>query len=771
MTVRTVNSARPFRHKEPFEKDQGQSDWIRNPSWLTMPTIVDGDQQLNKLIAVDYDSSIVEFTLRSEVFPATYTIDWGDGNTDTYTTTTGNQQVRFVHTYDWNNANLDNTNAPATITSSVITRNGHGYPDGYRLFLNDISGPTNINDYTEYYVVNSTTNTFQISETQGGSAITIDANGSLNLLPYKQAIIQASCDRNINYWVMYSTQYTTLWPGIDQNYAYDQNYLQIDVNLPYVSSIATFRGSTQDQRYFQYPRMEIVNFYNVGYLASLNYLFASCKALKAVPNFNIPDSVYQCDGLFLGCVSLEYVPDNLNTSQIWNMNRMFYRNYSLKRLPEMDTSNCRNAYQFAYEAFSIKHVPTYDFSNVTDYAYMFYACYSLEKCDANLGSPIQAYQTFAYCRNLRTLPKGVNFDKIVNAGGFFLECRSIEDRHVKIYAPEMIYGNDLFQRTPVESVDLYAPKLEYAHNMFYYCYNLRKMKLETHSLIRSSGMFQRCRSLKDLSQFNIVGDNLLITSGMFNECYSLTEIPYFDVSNVREGNGMFYGCSSLSAVPEFNFTTKLYYGNDMFSQCFSLTKAPVSLGTALANCLYVSGIFYNCYCLQELPFATMDVSSAVNINNMFYNCYQLKYAPKLIIGPNCTAASNLFRACESLEYMPTIDNFGSVERINYMFYYLRSLKEVPPLDFSGVNYTQDTNCFHQMYGLKKFRATNLGAGGLDRDIYLRYGQLSASELDNFFTNLADISAGTSRSISIQNQTGKSGANTTIATNKGWTVIV
>ena len=89
---------------------------------------------------------------------------------------------------------------------------------------------------------------------------------------------------------------------------------------------------------------------------------------------------------------------------------------------------------------------------------------------------------------------------------------------------------------------------------------------------------------------------------------------------------------------------------------------------------------------------------------------------------------------------------------------------------SGVT-TIDNNSFHPLYSLKRFKATGLGAAGLNNNLYLRHGMMSAAALDELFTNLADISALPSRSITISLQPGRATANTSIATAKGWTVIV
>ena len=76
-------------------------------------------------------------------------------------------------------------NTEKTITSvatNTITSAGHGYVDGDTIiFPTQKTGvvlPTGITARTPYYIINSTTDTFKLSLTSGGSAITITGSGT-----------------------------------------------------------------------------------------------------------------------------------------------------------------------------------------------------------------------------------------------------------------------------------------------------------------------------------------------------------------------------------------------------------------------------------------------------------------------------------------------------------------------------------------------------------------------------------------------------------------
>ena len=80
-------------------------------------------------------------------------------------------------TWDLLGTNIDPVDTAESVvldkSESTVNYTSHGYNNNDAIkFDSGISNITNLNDYTIYYVVNETTNTFQLSSTYGGSAIT-----------------------------------------------------------------------------------------------------------------------------------------------------------------------------------------------------------------------------------------------------------------------------------------------------------------------------------------------------------------------------------------------------------------------------------------------------------------------------------------------------------------------------------------------------------------------------------------------------------------------
>jgi hypothetical protein len=66
----------------------------------------------------------------------------------------------------------------AVASSDVFTSPGHGFSNNDLVVLMGENLPTGVDASTLYYIVNITTDTFQLSTTSGGAAINITANGS-----------------------------------------------------------------------------------------------------------------------------------------------------------------------------------------------------------------------------------------------------------------------------------------------------------------------------------------------------------------------------------------------------------------------------------------------------------------------------------------------------------------------------------------------------------------------------------------------------------------
>jgi hypothetical protein len=71
--------------------------------------------------------------------------------------------------------------ATLTDTGDLVTVNAHGYANGDQVVFSTIVSTTGLTAGQRYYVISSTTNTFQVSTSAGGSAVALTTNGTANV--------------------------------------------------------------------------------------------------------------------------------------------------------------------------------------------------------------------------------------------------------------------------------------------------------------------------------------------------------------------------------------------------------------------------------------------------------------------------------------------------------------------------------------------------------------------------------------------------------------
>ena len=265
--------------------------------------------------------------------------------------------------------------------------------------------------------------------------------------------------------------------------------------------------------------------------------------------------------------------------------------------------------------------------------------------------------------------------------------------------------------------------------MFYLAFpNLQSAIFPDTSSVRNTyAMFVGCNALKTVPLFNL--SNVIDPTAMFQFCTSLMEVPLFNLSSATSTNNMFNGCTSLLKVPLFNLSS-LVNASNMFNGCTSLIEVPLF---NLSNVTNTSYMFYGCKNLTTIPL--FNLISVLNTDQMFNACSLLVTIPLINIS-NSTNTYGMFYQC-------------------------------PGLTTLSVNLSSTTNSslfFNNSTSLQKFTAT-----GLKRGMSLLNCQMSATELNNFFTSLGTASG--AQTIVVTGNHGASTCNTSIATAKGFTVTI
>ena len=149
----------------------------------------------------------------------------------------------------------------------------------------------------------------------------------------------------------------------------------------------------------------------------------------------------------------------------------------------------------------------------------------------------------------------------------------------------------------------------------------------------------------------------------------------------------------------------------------------------------MASVFYNCSALQSVPL--FNTSSVTLMSSMFFNCSALQSVP-LFITSSVTSMASMFQSCISLQSVPTLN---------------------------CSNATAITLFALSCNGLKRCQAT-----GIKGTVSFASCTLGATELNEIYTNLADLTALPPRTITVTNNYGTATDNPAIATAKNWTVV-
>ena len=525
MSIRTVQgSGLAQRHSAIAGKNTNGSvtdttkPWVRNPSWLTMPTVLSTDQKFVGLIAVFPDSTFSALTASGN-----YTVDWGDGTVENIATT-----AQANHLHDYTAAALDNSNAPVTFTASTSTvnRTAHGYSDGMTVRFFDIVTTTGLTEGQFYYVINAASDTFQVSATVGGSAVTLTGDGSAALLPYKQALVTVTpqagqnltaLNLNVKHSQTGLQKYETGWLDIklgSPNFSTDGLVIattsavsNIYMNMVERVTVVNFGGTTDlSYRFYLMRELKSVNFASTAAVTTMAYMFNGCYSLQAVPLFNTA-SVTTMAYMFNGCYSLQAVP-LFNTASVTTMNYMFSSCYSLQAVPLFNTAAVTTMNYMFSSCPSLQTVPLFNTASVTTMAQMFYYCSSLQAVPLfNTASVTTMNYMFSSCYSLQAVPL-FNTAAVTTMNYMFSSCPSLQT------VP-------LFNTAAVTNMT----------QMFAYCYGLQTVPLfNTAAVTNMTQMFNSCYTLQTVPLFNTAAVTTMVN--MFQSCYGLQTVPALDCAAV-----------------------------------------------------------------------------------------------------------------------------------------------------------------------------------------------------------------------------------------------
>ena len=448
--------------------------------------------------------------------------------------------------------------------------------------------------------------------------------------------------------------------------------------------------------------------------------------------------------------------ENLNTSQVTNMSRMFHDNIALK-------------------AIDLSHFQT---ENVTNMSRMFYRCLELKKLNIsnfNTKSVTDMSEMFAACSSLKSLDiKHFNTEKVEEMGALFSECNALTSLDLSNFNTENVKEIDgMFQDcTMLEWVDLTNFQMRAAsttHYMFSGCVNLTTIFCDHSWGCLGDEAFNNCPKLKGAVAYDATKTDPTManpTTGYFtiklqayahqSEDKKTLTFFYDKLRATRKGHT--WGINDQKKVDDtmvpawtgapdgdikkavFDPSFKDFRPTTTASWLQSLLALETVEGLENLNTSQVtnmSRMFYDNMALKAIDLSHFQTENVTNMSRMFDRCLGLKELDLSNFNTEkVTDMSGMFAVCESLKKI-NISNFNTknVTDMSRMFYDCRSLKKINISNFNTENVEEMNALFSECIALTSLDLSNFNTEKVKRmgGMFYKCRSLTSLNLSNFNT--------------------------------------
>ena len=700
--------------------------WVRNKAWPTLLQPSSSSEQVIGLYAVWPDGG----NFFAVNFSGNYSVDQGDG-----TTANVSAGVQRDYEYSFSSPSLYDPTVTFNSSGNLVQRVAHGYTNGDIVRFYRTVTATYLTENQVYYVINSTSDSFQVSTQSNGSAVVFTTNGSGSLTPYKIATVSVTpqAGQNLTTVDLFVKHSQT---GLVDNYG--TGWLDLAISGPNITTLKISQNATA----VRHVILERANIISLGQVTTFNGLFNACSALKSVSIAANTQFVTQTGVMFFNCSSLTHAP-MFDTSAVTSFTAMFQGCTSLSYVPLYNTANGTSFASMFQGCPVLVTVPFFDTGNSTSFVNMFASTAALTSALAYVpqfktNKATAMNGMFQSCSSLTVCPF-FETSLVTNMSNMFLGCTSLRsvpffDTALVTNMSSMFQGCRSLSKVPCFSTG----SVTNMSAMFQSCSSLLEIpELITSSVTNMANMFDGCSSIRTIPPLNTAAVNTM--ASMFIGCSKLKTIPPLNTAAVTTMASMFQDCISLESIPSLN-TAAVTTMASMFGGCRKLKAVP-ELSTALVNTM--ASMFASCASLDFVPL--LNTALVTTMASMFSGCSSLKTIPAFNT-PALITATSMFQGCTSLERIPVF-NTASVTAASSMFNACSSLSAIPALTVTGVsssanfsNFAANCNSLIRVEA-KNFRFT----------FSLANGKLSKTSLEEVFSNLPTVA--TSQTITITSNYG------------------
>lgn len=754
----------------------------------------------------------------------TFQVDWGDGTIETYTNTD-----LIKHTFaSGSGVKYDDTHNQHVVTINPVDCEFSGFYNstdhhagGTACLLAFASKDVYFNKKVTFY--NSTL--VKYIDFIGGSVLTSDESQSLgssfrnlkNLERVSGSVCWTSCNtindifngteniERIDLGEVWNTENCT-----NGSSAFYGCY-----KLKTVPGINTSKMTSVSNMFYNCNELTKINcnYFNLEKVTStLNNLFYNCYELEDFPRLLNTSNVTGFSSTFYSCRKLKKLKqDTLDTSKATTVDNMFSGCTLLEEAPTMDFNsvtidsrnifyNCESLYvtqnTFNFNSLIGTNASITNTSSVSGIDGMFTGCISLTAAPTINAPYVKSVRNlFSGCINLVSVPKTMSYPEAISACSMFSACTSLAIAPAVLELPKCENVANLFsnctnlQTTPYPNGKWDLSGVTYtAQSLLDGCSSLVNVsnEIDLRNCQNVSAMYRNCSALKTLPTLNL--DKATNTSYIFQNCTGITDLrgKTLTLNSVSAPISLLINCTAL--IYPFDTITLNSATNitSMFNGCAALLQAPEIIAP---NVTTANSVFYNCSSLLE----TKDYyfPKLVSAQTFCYGCTSLKKFGEIKTdAPTLNLNQAIYNATSLEEISSPVSTSGNVVWANFLFSNSTTLTKISgELDMScGVAFTTmfPTNGSQNgivgsvtFKGLKaKFdfttrskvtsiRLTNPQSNM--QSFNITGCGLGTSALNNLFTDLPIINNGST--ISVTGNPGALSCNTSIATKKGWTVVV
>ena len=488
VTVATGTPFRDYANKIAQISTGGASSWTQSyydtaysqmvsdfnsskPSdWLTLPSVSEYDQRVVGLHAVYPTANFCSLVCSGD-----YTVDWGDGTVENFTSGT-----QAYHIYDYNTFDVGGTTLCSKgYKQAIVSITPQAGSNLTSVNLHKKHNATNLGLYSSGFldlvIAGQYLNTLLI-----GSSILTGTTVTIRMNDLARVQILSHSLTNMNY-VFYGCSSLKL------------------VTISNTASVTTMTGL-----FSNCVSMTVAPYMVTTNVTDTSYMFQLCKSLITVPLYDlsaVTNTIYMFQSAFV----MEFIPQ-FNTASARTMDFMFSLCYNLQSMPLLNTANATSMNGFHSSCYTLTEVPQYDTTNVTNMTNMFNACASLKVVPQfNTPSLTLTGGMFNGCSKLKSVPL-FNTSAVTDMSNMFTSCNAL---------PSI----PLFDTGNVTNMS----------GMFQNCSVLTTIPLlNTAKVTNVTSMFTSCLSLQSVPALDFT--QVSTTSSIFTSCGQLAKI---DIVNYK----------------------------------------------------------------------------------------------------------------------------------------------------------------------------------------------------------------------------------------------